>query len=142
MDIVIFHNPDCGTSRNVVRLVRDAGYQPAVIEYLKAGWTHGQLKALFAAAGITPKDALRTHKTQAEAMGLTEDGVSDEALVEAMAVHPILVNRPIVACKNGVKLCRPSGAVLALLDQWPAAPYAKEDGSLIIDAQGNPVPGA
>ena len=140
MDIVIFHNPECGTSRNVVRTVKDAGYTPTVIEYVDAGWTKPQLQALFAAADLTPQQALRTHKTPAEDLGLTADDVTDEVLLSAMVAHPILVNRPIVACKKGVKLCRPSGAVLPLLDQWPAHPYAKEDGSLIIDADGKPVP--
>lgn len=142
MDIVIFHNPNCGTSRNVVRLVQDAGYTPDVIEYLSVGWTKPQLKALFAASGMTAKDALRVAKTPAAEMGLTDDAVTDEALLDAMVEHPILVNRPIVACKNGVKLCRPSGAVLSLLDQWPPHPYAKEDGSLILDDVGEIVEGA
>ncbi len=142
MDIVIFHNPACGTSRNVVRLVQDAGYSPTVVEYLQTGWTKPQLQALFAAADLTPREALRTSKSPAEDLGLTQPDVADETLLDAMVEHPILVNRPIVATRKGVRLCRPSGQVLALLDDWPAAPYAKEDGSLIIDTDGQPVPGA
>lgn len=142
MDIVIFHNPNCGTSRNVVKLVQDAGYTPDVVEYLDAGWTRGQLLALFAAADLTPRSALRTSKSPAQELGILDETVSNTAILDAMLEHPVLVNRPIVACKNGVKLCRPSGAVLDLLDQWPTAPYAKEDGGLIIDADGNRVPGA
>ena len=143
MDIVIFHNPNCGTSRNVVRLVKDAGYDPSVIEYLDAGWTRPQLLSLFAAAGLTPRQALRTSKSPAEDLGLLDETVSDDALLDAMVEHPILVNRPIVACKTGVKLCRPSGAVLDLLPNWPSAPYLKEDGiTMIIDEAGNRVEGA
>ena len=110
-----------------------------MIEYLEAGWTRPQLLALFAAADITPKEALRVSKSPAKELGLTEEGVTDDQLLDAMLEHPVLVNRPIVATKNGVKLCRPSGEVLALLDQWPAGPYEKEDGTLLIDAEGNRV---
>tara|TARA_R110000764_G_scaffold56669_8_gene123483 strand:- start:5327 stop:5776 length:450 start_codon:yes stop_codon:yes gene_type:complete len=140
MDIVIFHNPACGTSRNVVQIARDAGYDPTVIEYLDAGWTRPQLLALFAAAGLTPRDALRVSKSPAAEMGLLEDGIGDDTLLDAMVAHPILVNRPIVACVNGVRLCRPSGEVLDLLPNWPPAPYAKENGDLLIDADGVRLP--
>lgn len=139
MDIVIHHNPACGTSRNVLQLVRDAGYDPVVVEYLDTGWTRPQLQALFAAAGLTPRRALRTSKSPAEELGLLDEGVSDAEILDQMIAHPVLVNRPIVACKNGVKLCRPSGAVLDLLDTWPQGPWAKEDGELILDAEGNKV---
>ena len=140
MNIVIHHNPDCGTSRNVVRIVEAAGYTPVVIEYLKTGWTRPQLLALFAAADLTPRTALRTSKSPAVELGLVEDGVTDESILAAMLEHPILVNRPIVACRNGVRLCRPSGTVLDLLDTWPSGPFEKEDGDLLIDAQGNRLP--
>jgi len=142
MDIVIHHNPNCGTSRNVVRTVQAAGYTPYVIEYLETGWTEPQLRALFAAAGITARQALRTSKSPAKELGLLDETVSDEALIAAMLEHPILVNRPIVACKNGVALCRPSGKVLDLLDTWPEAPFLKEDGDAIIDEHGKRVVGA
>lgn len=128
MQIVIHHNPDCGTSRTVLAAIRAAGYDPVVIEYLKTGWTQPQLQALFAAADLTPRDALRVNKSPAEELGLTNPEVSDAALLEAMVAHPILVNRPIVACKNGTRLCRPSETVLNLLDQKPPADFTKEDG--------------
>ena len=140
MDIVIHHNPDCGTSRNVLRIIQAAGHAPVVIEYLKTGWTRPQLLALFAAAGLTPRTALRTSKSPARELGLMEEGVAEETILAAMLEHPVLVNRPIVACRNGVRLCRPSGAVLDLLDTWPPAPFAKEDGDLLIDAEGNRLP--
>lgn len=140
MQIVIFHNPNCGTSRNVVRIARDAGYDPVVVEYLKAGWTKPQLQALFAVAGITPRDALRVSKSPAQELGLTDPAVSDDQLLEAMVEHPILVNRPIVACPQGVRLCRPAGEVLDLLPNWPPAPYEKENGKLLIDSDGQRQP--
>ncbi|MEL6521193.1 MAG: arsenate reductase (glutaredoxin) [Pseudomonadota bacterium] len=141
MDIVIHHNPDCGTSRNVLAAIKAAGYAPTVVEYLKSGWTRPQLLALFAAAGLTPRAALRTSKSPAKELGLLDETVSDEVLLDHMLVHPVLVNRPIVCTRKGVRLCRPSEAVLDLLEDWPAAPYAKEDGSLMIDADGRVVTG-
>lgn len=139
MDIVIHHHPDCGTSRNVLAIIAAAGYQPTVIEYLKTGWTRPQLLGLFSAAGLTPRTALRETKSPAEELGLLDPGVLDEALLEAMLAHPVLVNRPIVCCRNGVRLCRPSETVLDLLDQWPQGPLYKEDGALMIDEEGNRV---
>jgi arsenate reductase len=138
-DVVIHHNPDCGTSRNVVRIVEAAGYEPVVVEYLKTGWTKAQLQALFAAAGIKPRDALRVKKSPAAELGLTDPAVSDDAILEAMVAHPILVERPIVVTSKGVALCRPSEKVLDLIDRWPAGPFAKEDGELVIDADGKRV---
>ena len=142
MNIVIFHNPNCGTSRNVVQIVKDAGYIPNIIEYLTVGWSIPQLQTLFATSGITAHQALRLSKTPAEEMGLTSPDMTEQQILEAMVAHPILVNRPFVACKGQVRLCRPSGEVLSLLKQWPPAPYAKEDGSLLIDADGVPVKAA
>ncbi|GGD15853.1 arsenate reductase (glutaredoxin) [Pyruvatibacter mobilis] len=139
MSVVIHHNPDCGTSRNVLATIKAAGYEPVVIEYLKTGWTRPQLQALFAAADLTPRAALRTTKSPAEELGLLDPSVDDDALLEAMLAHPVLVNRPIVCTPRGVRLCRPSEAVLDLLETWPAGPFAKEDGGLIIDADGNRV---
>ncbi len=139
MQVVIHHNPDCGTSRNVLKIVEDAGYTPIVIPYLDIGWTRPQLLALFAAAGLSPRDALRRTKSPAEMLGLLEDGVSNDTIFEAMLDNPILVNRPIVCTAKGVKLCRPSEAVLDLLEDWPAGPYAKEDGEMIITADGHRV---
>ena len=134
--IVIHHNPQCGTSRNVLKIIQDAGYSPVVIDYINDGWTRNQLQALFAAANLTPREALRTSKSPAEELGLLDLSVSDEALLDAMQQHPVLVNRPIVCTAKGVKLCRPSEAVLDLLDTWPSGPYFKEDGEKIIDEAG------
>jgi arsenate reductase len=137
--IVIHHNPDCGTSRNVVEIVRAAGYAPEIVPYLETGWTRPQLLALFAAAGLTPRAALRETKSPAKELGLLADGVTDEALLAAMLAHPVLVNRPLVATPKGVKLCRPSETVLDLLDRMPPGPLLKEDGTPVIDAAGNRV---
>tara|TARA_B100000780_G_scaffold269175_1_gene227784 strand:- start:530 stop:949 length:420 start_codon:yes stop_codon:yes gene_type:complete len=134
--IVIHHNSDCGTSRNVLQIIQDSGYTPIIIEYLKEGWTRNQLLGLFAAADITPREALRTTKSPAQELGLLNDYVTDEKLIEAMLEHPVLVNRPIVCSPKGVKLCRPSEAVLDLLDTWPSGPYFKEDGEKILDEKG------
>ena len=137
--IVIYHNPDCGTSRNVLALLRAADEAPIVIDYLTEGWTRPHLLGLFAAAGITAHDALRLKGTPAEELGLSRRGVSDDVLLAAMVAHPILVNRPIVCTPKGVRLCRPSEVVLDLIDRLPPGPFAKEDGSLIIDKEGKRV---
>lgn len=135
--VVIHHNRGCGTSRNVLGIIRAAGYEPVVIDYLTEGWTRPQLLALFAAAGISPRQALRVARSPAEELGLTAADVTDDQLLDAMVAHPILVNRPIVCTPKGVRLCRPSEVVLDLLDRLPPGPLAKEDGQLIIDAEGN-----
>ena len=139
MNIVIHHNPDCGTSRNVLAIIEAAGYRPTVIEYLKTGWTRPQLLGLFAAADLTPRTALRETKSPAKELGLLDPAIDDDALLNAMLKHPVLVNRPIVCTPKGVRLCRPSETVLDLLDRLPAGPLHKEDGELIIDAQGRRV---
>jgi arsenate reductase len=138
-EVVIHHNPECGTSRNVLAIIRAAGYEPTVIEYLKAGWTRPQLLGLFAAAGLTPRSALRETKSPAAELGLLRDGVSDDEILEAMIEHPVLVNRPIVCTNKGVRLCRPSGVVLELLERLPPGPLKKEDGEMLIDADGRRV---
>ncbi|WP_305839779.1 arsenate reductase (glutaredoxin) [Photobacterium leiognathi] len=135
--VVIHHNPECGTSRNVLQIIQDAGYEPVVIEYIQEGWTKPQLQALFAAANLTPRTALRTSKSPAKELGLLDESVSDEVILEAMLEHPVLVNRPIVCTAKGVKLCRPSEAVLDVLENWPKGPLVKEDGEVIIDENGN-----
>ncbi|EYD72382.1 arsenate reductase (glutaredoxin) [Limimaricola hongkongensis] len=139
MSIVIHHNPDCGTSRNVLDLIRASGTEPVVIEYLDTGWTKPQLLALFAAAGLSPRAALRTSKSPAAELGLLDESVGDDALLDAMVAHPVLVNRPIVASPKGVRLCRPSETVLDLLDALPPGPLFKEDGTPVIDADGRRV---
>ncbi len=141
MSIVIHHNPKCGTSRNVVAFVRAPRQEPIIIDYLKTGWTRPQLLGLFAAAGLTPREALRVSKSPAEELGLTDPDVDDETLIEAMIEHPVLVNRPFVCSPRGVRLCRPSEAVLDLLDERPKGPLFKEDGQMILDENGQPVEG-
>ena len=133
--IVIHHNPDCATSRNVLGIIRASGYDPIVVEYLKEGWTKPQLLALFAAADLTPKTALRETKSPAKELGLLEKSVKDADILAQMLEHPVLVNRPIVSTSRGVKLCRPSEAVLELLENKPAAPYYKEGGD-VLDMSG------
>ena len=113
--ITIFHNPACQTSRNALAAIRQAGHEPRVVEYLKAGWTVGQLKELLAAMHATPRDVLRVRGTPAEALGLTAAGVTDEALLGAMIEHPILVERPIVVTPKGTVLARPVEKLTALL---------------------------
>ncbi|WP_340160199.1 arsenate reductase (glutaredoxin) [uncultured Hoeflea sp.] len=132
MSIVIHHNPGCGTSRNVLEIIRAFAEEPVVVEYLEAGWTRPQLQALFAAADLTPRTALRVSKSPAEELGLTDPSVSDEAILDAMLKHPVLVNRPIVCTPKGVALCRPSEAVFALLDVASGTRYTKEDGEMIV----------
>jgi len=137
LSIVIHHNPDCGTSRNVLAIIEASGETPIVIEYLETGWTRSQLLALFAAADLTPRTALRTTKSPAEELGLLDPSVDDETLLTAMLDHPVLVNRPIVCSPKGVRLCRPSEAVLDLLDRLPPGPMAKEEGTPLIDWKGD-----
>ena len=117
--VVVHHNPGCGTSRNVLTLIESAGYQPTIVEYLKTGWTRPQLIGLFAAAGLTPHEALRTARSPAAELGLLDPEVDDETLLAAMTEHPELVNRPIVCTPKGVRLCRPAERVLELLERTP-----------------------
>ncbi|KMK64965.1 arsenate reductase (glutaredoxin) [Puniceibacterium sp. IMCC21224] len=122
MSVVIYHNPDCGTSRRVLAILQAADAAPVVIEYLSAGWTRAQLLGLFAAADLTPRQALRVARSPAQEMGLTAPDVTDDALLAAMVAHPILVNRPIVCTPKGVRLCRPLEVVFDLLDTCPPGP--------------------
>jgi arsenate reductase (glutaredoxin) len=131
MNVVVHHNPECGTSRTVVALVEACGYVPTLIDYLKVGWTRPQLLALFAAANLTPRTALRETKSPAQELGLLEESVSDDVILDHMVLHPVLVNRPIVCTPHGVKLCRPSETVLHLLDRLPSEPFLKEDGTVL-----------
>lgn len=129
--ITIYHNPACGTSRNVLAMIRAAGYEPEVVEYLKVGWTRERLNDLLTAMGASPRDILREKGTPAAELGLTDAAAPDERLLDAMIAHPILVNRPIVVTPRGVKLCRPSEDVLSLLDRQPSF-FTKEDGEVVI----------
>jgi arsenate reductase len=128
--ITIFHNPNCGTSRNTLAMVRAAGYEPEVVEYLKAGWTKARLKDLLNTMGAKARDILRMKGTPALELGLDDPGVSDDAILDAMVAQPILVERPIVATPRGVMLCRPSEVVLSLLDRQPPS-FTKEDGEIV-----------
>jgi len=128
--VTIFHNPKCGTSRNVVAMVRAAGYEPRVIEYLQTGWTAQALKDLLAEMGKRPADVLRSKGTPAEDLGLLKDAVSDDALLAAMIEHPILVERPIVRTPKGTVLARPSEAVFDVLERRPES-FTKEDGEVV-----------
>ena len=113
--VVIHHNPNCGTSRNTLEMIRQSGVELQVHDYVKAGWTRPQLQALFARMGVGPRDILRVRGTPAEELGLTRAGVSDDEILDAMVAHPILVERPIVESPKGAKLCRPADAVRDLL---------------------------
>lgn len=135
MDVVIYHNPDCGTSRNTLGLIRNSGLEPHVIEYLKTPPSRAMLLQLIARMGIPPRDLLRQKGTPYAALGLDDPSLSEEALVDAMLAHPILINRPIVVSPLGVRLCRPSEAVLDLLPPQRGA-FVKEDGEAVIDASG------
>lgn len=128
--ITVFHNPKCGTSRNTVAMIEAAGYQPNVIEYLKAGWSIDQLRGLLDRMGAAPRDILRDKGTPAAELGLLEDGVSDETILAAMVADPILVNRPIVQTPRGVVLARPSERVFEVLDRTPDS-FTKEDGEVV-----------
>lgn len=134
--ITIYHNPNCGTSRNVLAIIQAAGYTPDVVFYLDKGWTRDQLLSLFAAAGLSVREALRETKSPAKELGLLDSDVPAERILDLMTEHPVLVNRPIVQTPKGTRLCRPSELVLDLLKRMPPGPLYKEDGSLIVDAEG------
>lgn len=138
-DIVIYHNPDCGTSRNALAMIRNAGIEPHVVEYLKTPPSRPMLVQLIERAGISPRDLLREKGTPFADLGLGDESLDDDALVDAMMAHPILINRPIVVSPLGVKLCRPSEAVLDLLAARQRGAFAKEDGEQVVDEAGNRV---
>ncbi|MBB3589291.1 arsenate reductase [Sphingomonas sp. BK481] len=138
-DIVIYHNPACGTSRNVLGLIRNAGIEPHVVEYLKTPPSRALLVELIDRAGITPRDLLREKGTPYAELGLGDTSLSDDALIDAMMAHPILINRPLVVSPLGVKLCRPSEAVLDLLQTGQQGAFVKEDGEQVVNASGQRV---
>lgn len=135
-DIIIYHNPECGTSRNALAMIRNAGVEPHVIEYLKTPPSRAMLEDLIARAGIPPRDLLREKGTPFAELGLGDPALSDEQLIDAMMEHPILINRPLVVSPLGVKLCRPSEEVLDLITADQRAAFAKEDGEQVVDAAG------
>ncbi|MEJ5978686.1 arsenate reductase (glutaredoxin) [Novosphingobium sp. PS1R-30] len=137
--IVIYHNPDCGTSRNTLALIRNSGVEPHVIEYLKTPPSRALLVEMIEAAGMTPRELLRERGTPYAELGLGDEALTNQALVDAMMAHPILINRPLVVTPIGVKLCRPSEAVLDILPDAQRGALAKEDGEQVIDAAGQRV---
>ena len=139
VDIVIYHNPACGTSRNALGLIRNAGIEPHIVEYLKTPPSRALLVELIDRAGIKPRDLLREKETPYAELGLGDASLSDDALVDAMMAHPILINRPLVVSPLGVKLCRPSEAVLDLLPTRQLGAFSKEDGEQVVDASGDSI---
>lgn len=139
-DIIIYHNPDCGTSRNTLALIRNTGIEPHVVEYLKTPPSRALLEQLIDRAGITPRELLREKGTPYADLGLEDESLSDGSLIDAMMEHPVLINRPLVVTPLGVRLCRPSEAVLDILPAQQLGAFAKEDGEQVIDANGNRVP--
>jgi arsenate reductase (glutaredoxin) len=135
-EVTIYHNPACGTSRNVLGLIRNSGVEPKVIEYLKTLPTRTELVDLIGAMGIPVRDLLRRKGTPYDELGLDDPKWTDDELIDRMLEHPILINRPIVVTPLGVRLCRPSEAVLALLPDPHRGAFAKEDGELVVDAAG------
>ncbi|MCJ2094775.1 arsenate reductase (glutaredoxin) [Methylobacterium sp. J-072] len=138
IDVVIYHNPDCGTSRNTLAMIRNAGIEPHVIEYLKTPPARALLKQLLARAGLSVRDALREKGTPYAELGLADPALSDDPLLDAIAAHPILLNRPLVVSPRGVRLCRPSELVLDLLPPQQGA-FIKEDGEPVVDEIGRRV---
>jgi arsenate reductase len=134
--VTIYHNPKCGTSRNVLGLIRNAGIEPSVIEYLKTPPTRAELVALFRRMGVRARDVLREKETLCGELGLGDRRRSDEEIIDAMIAHPILINRPIVVTPLGVKLCRPSETVLDILPAPQRGEFRKEDGERVVDADG------
>jgi arsenate reductase len=132
MDVVIYHNPDCGTSRNTLAMIRNAGIEPHVVEYLKTPPSRALLKQLIARMGISVRAALREKGTPFYDLGLGDPGLNDDDLLDAMMQHPILINRPIVVTPNGVRLCRPSEMVMDLLPPQRGE-FVKEDGERVAD---------
>ena len=138
-EVVIYHNPACGTSRNTLAMIRNAGIEPTVIEYLQHPPSRDELTAMIAAAGLTVRQALREKGTPFQELGLGDSALSDEQLLDVMMSHPILINRPFVITKQGVRLCRPSEVVLDILPAPQGSSFVKEDGEVVIDQRGRRV---
>ena len=142
MSITIYHNPNCGTSRNVLALIRNSGVEPEVVEYLKTPPGRDKLIELVAQLGIPVRELLRQKGTPYDELQLDNPALTDDALIDAMVAHPMLMNRPIVVTPLGTRLCRPSEAVLDILPQAQQGAFSKEDGEQVINAQGARVPNA
>jgi arsenate reductase len=138
MDVIIYHNPQCGTSRNTLGLIRNAGIEPHIIEYLKCPPTRLLLRRLIARWGLNVRDVIREKETPFQELGLGDPSVSDDRLLDAMTEHPILIERPIVVTPIGVRLCRPSESVLDILPPQQGE-FIKEDGEPVVDAVGRRV---
>ena len=136
MTVTIYHNPDCGTSRNTLAMIRQSGVEPVVIEYLKTPPTRDRIVELVTAAGMSLREAIRQKDTPYAELGLDGMSVTDDALLNAIEAHPILLNRPFVETLLGTRLCRPSEVVLDILENPGIGPFTKEDGEVIVDAQG------
>lgn len=137
MDVIIYHNPACGTSRNTLGLIRNAGIEPHVIEYLKTPPTRTLLRQMIERMGISVRALLREKGTPFHELGLADPDLTDDQLFEAMLAHPILINRPIVVTPNGVRLCRPSEQVIDLLPPQ-RSDFVKEDGERVVDPRSRP----
>ena len=135
-DIVVYHNPDCGTSRNTLAMIRNAGIEPHVVDYVKTPPSRAMLESLIERAGLSPREVLREKGTPFAELGLGDESLSDTALVDAMMEHPILINRPLVVSPLGVRLCRPSEAVLDILPSPQQGAFTKEDGEQVADVAG------
>jgi arsenate reductase len=138
-DVIIYHNPDCGTSRNTLGLIRNAGIEPHVIEYLKTPPSRRLLKSLTERMGVSVREVVRVKGTPYHELGLDNPKLTDDQLLDAMMAHPILINRPIVVTACGVKLCRPSETVLDLLPTQQRGEFRKEDGELVVNSAGKRV---
>ena len=136
VDVVIYHNPACGTSRNTLAMIRNAGIEPHVVEYLKTPPSRALLVELVDRDGITPRAMLREKGTPYAELGLGDPALTEDALFDAMIAHPVLINRPLVVSPLGVRLCRPSEAVLDLLPEPQRGAFSKEDGERVVDASG------
>ena len=136
MDVTIYHNPDCGTSRNTLAMIRNAGIEPTVIEYLKTPPARDTLKTMIADAGLSVREAIREKGTPYDDLGLVDPALSDDQLLDAMLAHPILINRPFVVTPLGTRLARPSEVVLDILPETHKGAFAKEDGEQVLDAEG------
>jgi arsenate reductase len=136
MNVTIYHNPDCGTSRNVLAMIRHAGIEPAVIEYLKNPPTRAQLVKMITDAGLTVREAIREKGTPYAELGLDNPDLTDAQLLDAMMKDPILINRPFVVTPMGTRLARPSEVVLDILPDTHKGPFSKEDGEEVLDAEG------
>ena len=136
-DITIYHNPECGTSRNTLALIRNSGVEPAIVLYLETPPTRETLKKLIAEMGISVRALLRQNTEPYQQLGLADQQLSDDALLDAMLAYPLLINRPIVVTPRGTRLCRPSEQVLDILPDRQQGAFSKEDGERVIDQQGN-----